>query len=62
MVNVDDADKQFGGFRFTATDVDWAVGDGPTVEGPMAAILLLLTGRTVGVPELTGDGAGRLRV
>jgi uncharacterized protein (TIGR03083 family) len=54
--------KRLGGFRFTATDVEWTVGDGPTVQGPMAAILLLLAGRTVGVPELTGDGAGALRV
>lgn len=54
--------KRFGGFRFCAADVDWTVGDGPTVEGPIAAILLLLTGRTASVPELTGDGARALPV
>jgi hypothetical protein len=39
-----------------ATDVDWQKGDGERVEGPMAAVLLLLTGRTAGVPELSGPG------
>ena len=53
--------KRLGEFRFTATDVDWTVGDGSTVDGPMEAIVLLLTGRTVAIGELTGEGAGALR-
>jgi uncharacterized protein (TIGR03083 family) len=52
------------GLRLVATDTDWAVGTGPAVQGPMEAILLVLTGRPAGLPRLSGDGvpalAGRL--
>jgi uncharacterized protein (TIGR03083 family) len=51
------AARTFAGHRFVATDTDWSVGEGHAVEGPMASILLLLTGRTAAVPAL----AGRLR-
>ena len=54
------ARKRLAGFRLTATDVEWSVGDGPAIEGPIGAILLLLTGRTVSLPELTGAGARTL--
>ena len=54
------ARKRLAGVRLTATDLSWTVGDGPAIEGPMGAILLLLTGRTVSVPELSGDGLHRL--
>jgi uncharacterized protein (TIGR03083 family) len=37
--------KRFAGFRLRATDVDWAAGEGRPLEGPVDAILLLLTGR-----------------
>jgi uncharacterized protein (TIGR03083 family) len=50
------ARRRLAGFRLSATDIRWTVGDGPTIEGSMGAILLLLTGRTVSLPELTGDG------
>lgn len=49
------------GYRLVATDHSWAAGEGPEVRGPMVALLLLLTGRTVRVDELSGPGAGRLR-
>ena len=48
-------------FRFTATDVDWAAGDGPEVRGPVDALLLLLTGRPAALPQLSGAGADLLR-
>jgi len=54
------ARKRLGGYRLTATDIEWTLGDGPAVEGSMGAILLLLTGRTASLPELSGDGAGQL--
>lgn len=54
------ARRRLAGLRFAATDITWEVGDGPVVEGSMGAILLLLTGRTVSLPELTGDGVSRL--
>ena len=48
-------------YRLRATDTDWARGDGPDVAGPVGAILLLLTGRTVALQQLTGEGSERLR-
>ena len=54
------ARKRLGGYRLTATDVQWSVGEGAAVQGSMGAILLLLTGRTVSLPELSGVGAGQL--
>jgi uncharacterized protein (TIGR03083 family) len=47
-------------FRFTATDVDWAAGDGPEVSGPVEALLLLLTGRPAALPRLSGRGVEEL--
>jgi uncharacterized protein (TIGR03083 family) len=49
------------GYRLTATDTDWARGDGPEVAGPIGALLLLLTGRRVALEQLTGEGANALR-
>lgn len=48
-------------YRLNATDVDWSVGDGPVVEGPMAALLLLLKGRRIALVQLSGPGAELLR-
>lgn len=31
--------------RLVATDIEWTRGDGQEVRGPIAALLLLLTGR-----------------
>ena len=39
------ARKRLAGLRLAATDADWAVGSGEPVEGPIAALLLLVTGR-----------------
>jgi uncharacterized protein (TIGR03083 family) len=49
------------GFRLSATDVDWSVGQGREIQGPIAALLLLLTGRPATLPRLSGDGAESLR-
>ena len=49
------------GVRLSATDVDWSVGEGELVEGPMAALLLLLTGRAAAWPEVTGPGVPALQ-
>ena len=55
------AKKRLAGFTLSATDAAWTVGEGPTVEGPIRALLMLVTGRYVVLPELTGPGAARLR-
>jgi len=47
-------------FRLTATDTTWSAGNGPEVRGPMAALLLVITGRRVALSELTGPGVAEL--
>jgi hypothetical protein len=49
------------GYRLTATDIAWTVGEGPEISGPISAFMLLLTGRPVALPRLAGDGASVLR-
>jgi uncharacterized protein (TIGR03083 family) len=49
------------GLRFEATDLDWAWGTGPVVRGTAEAVMLALTGRTVVLAELDGDGVAVLR-
>lgn len=48
------------GYRFTATDTSWSAGAGPEVRGPMAALLLVICGRLVALPQLSGDGVAAL--
>jgi uncharacterized protein (TIGR03083 family) len=48
-------------FGLRATDTDWHGGDGPAVEGPMSALLLLTCGRTVALDRLSGPGVEPLR-
>jgi uncharacterized protein (TIGR03083 family) len=55
------ARRRLRGLRLSATDVEWATGDGVEVRGPVQALLLLLTGRTgAALPHLTGSGVQRL--
>ena len=43
--------------RLQATDTAWSAGSGPLVEGPMQALLLLMTGRhSAALPAVSGDG------
>jgi uncharacterized protein (TIGR03083 family) len=50
------------GVRLVATDADWAVGEGDPVEGPVQALLMVLTGRSPAVRNvLSGPGTSRLR-
>ena len=55
------AKKWAEGFHLVATDVNWSHGEGPDVHGTGEAILLVRTGRTVVLDELTGDGVATLR-
>ena len=45
-------------YRWRATDTDWERGDGELIEGPMAAILCLLTGRAAASAFVSGPGLG----
>lgn len=53
--------KNVAGLSLTATDVGWSAGDGPKVEGPAEAIIMAGAGRSVALPELSGDGVEVLR-
>lgn len=46
--------------RLVATDVDWAHGTGPEVEGPGEALLIALAGRRQGLADLDGPGLATL--
>jgi uncharacterized protein (TIGR03083 family) len=52
--------RTVAGFRLTATDTSWSVGEGPEVRAPIAAILLVCAGRLVALPQLSGAGAADL--
>jgi len=53
--------KRLHGFTLNATDHPWSAGEGAVVEGPVQALLMLVTGRHVVIPELSGPGAEALR-
>jgi uncharacterized protein (TIGR03083 family) len=55
------AQRRMAGLRLQATDADWAVGSGDPVAGPIAALLLLVTGRDAALDQLSGDGVRTLR-
>jgi len=51
------ARRHLRGLRMIATDTDWSVGAGVELRGPIAMLLLLLTGRTAtALPHLSGPG------
>jgi uncharacterized protein (TIGR03083 family) len=54
------ATRKVNGFRLVATDTPWSSGVGPEVHAPMAALLLVCTGRLAALPQLSGDGAADL--
>lgn len=51
----------YDGLNLQATDIDWSVGQGPELRGPILALLLLLTGRAVVLPQLAGPGVQALQ-
>jgi uncharacterized protein (TIGR03083 family) len=53
--------RRLAGLRFETTDLDWSWGDGPILAGPAEALALAMTGRTVALGELDGDGVPILR-
>lgn len=54
------AARRLSGLRLVATDHPWSAGQGLQVEGPIAALLLLLTGRRAALPQLSGPGVAQL--
>ena len=55
------ARKKLAGYRLVADDAPWAAGQGHQICGPIGALLLLLTGRSAALPQLSGPGAADLR-
>ncbi|GAA0959749.1 maleylpyruvate isomerase family mycothiol-dependent enzyme [Virgisporangium aurantiacum] len=54
------ARRRLRGFELVATDAPWRAGAGLRVEGPISALLLLVSGRPAAVADLAGPGAGKL--
>lgn len=55
------ARSRLQGLHLVASDTDWSAGTGARVEGPIEALLLLLTGRTgAALDRLSGDGVALL--
>jgi uncharacterized protein (TIGR03083 family) len=52
--------RRIAGLRLHATDADWEHGQGPSVEGPIMALVLSMTGREGAHGELKGDGVAVL--
>jgi uncharacterized protein (TIGR03083 family) len=55
------AKKRVAGLRMSATDFDWAAGDGPSVEGPLASLILVTAGRRAPLEDLSGEGMQTLQ-
>jgi uncharacterized protein (TIGR03083 family) len=47
---------RLAGVRLVAADADWSAGAGPELRGPVGDLLLVATGREVGLAALTGPG------
>jgi uncharacterized protein (TIGR03083 family) len=54
------ARKKLHDLRLVATDTDWTAGEGAEIRGPIGALLLLITGRSVALKQLSGDGITEL--
>jgi uncharacterized protein (TIGR03083 family) len=54
------AKKRISGLRLVASDVDWARGEGPDVNGSALSLLLAMSGRSAGLEGLTGEGTATL--
>jgi uncharacterized protein (TIGR03083 family) len=50
------AAKRARGLTLVATDLGWAAGKGPAVEGPGEALIMAIAGRHDAVEELSGPG------
>jgi uncharacterized protein (TIGR03083 family) len=55
------ARRRLAGVHLVATDHEWSRGEGGRVEGPIAAMMLLLTGRMAALRQLSGPGVAGLQ-
>jgi hypothetical protein len=54
------AKKRIAGLRMSATDADWSAGSGPSVEGPLTSLILVMAGRKAPLEDLSGEGVQAL--
>ncbi len=54
------AKQHVAGLRLVATDAGLGLGEGAEVRGPAVSLLLVASGRTVALDDLTGPGAAIL--
>ena len=54
------AKKRIAGLQLRATDADWTTGSGPEVAGPIASLVMAMTGRKAALVDLKGDGVAEL--
>jgi len=52
--------RRISGLRLKATDAGWTYGDGPEVAGPLASLIMAMTGRRAACADLSGEGAATL--
>lgn len=55
------AKQRIKGVRLEATDADWSHGEGPTVRGPLEALVMTMGGRGAALDDLEGEGVETLR-
>ncbi len=55
------AKSRIAGLKLTATDTQWSTGSGPEVTGPILSLVMVMTGRSVALDDLAGDGLTTLR-
>jgi uncharacterized protein (TIGR03083 family) len=54
------AKNRIVGVRLVATDTDWSHGSGAEVRGPILSLVQAMTGRSIALADLTGDGVPEL--
>ena len=52
--------RRIAGLRLRASDCEWAHGDGPEVSGPLASLILAMSGRKGAQDDLVGEGLATL--
>jgi uncharacterized protein (TIGR03083 family) len=55
------AKNRIVGVRLVATDTDWSHGSGAEVRGPILSLVQAMTGRSIALSDLAGDGVPALQ-
>jgi len=53
--------RRIAGLTLRATDTDWSTGSGSEVSGPIASLVMAMTGRKAVLDDLSGEGVATLR-